>query len=96
MIEPGAQQHGVPEVAHHEQVRGQVHAGDVEEDRAEDLVGECPPVELGHQTGDVVAVGDVAAGDVAAHRGGAHDAIPITRTLPRMGSVTTLSASSAT
>ena len=91
MIEPGTQQHRVPEVAHHGQVRGQVHAGDVEEDRAEDLVGECPPVELGHQTGDVVA-----GGDVAADRGGVYDAIPITRTLPRTGSVTTLSASSAT
>jgi hypothetical protein len=36
-----------PEVAHHWQVYGEVHPGDVEEDRTEKLAGEHAPVELG-------------------------------------------------
>ena len=50
---PVPEQHDLPEVAHDRQVGREVHPRHVDEDRTEQVVGEGPAVEVGHQGGDV-------------------------------------------
>src|SRR5690606_13093897 len=59
-VAAAAEQHGAPELVHHRQVAGEVDAGDLDEDRTEQRIGDDVAVEGVDDRDDVGAVGEVA------------------------------------
>ena len=62
VIAVGAEQHGLPEVAHDRQVALQIQLRDLGEDRPQQRVSERRPVEPGHELSDVRAIREIPHG----------------------------------
>jgi hypothetical protein len=59
VIAVGAEQHGLPEVAHDRQMAFQIQHRDLGEDRPQQRVSERRPVEPGHELSDVRAIREI-------------------------------------